>query len=185
MNKFVVFLPVLLLVSTQLAAEPPLNPPPIEVDAFVVNDEANPVPVIGVVQIIDPATVAFQATASCSLGGGSGCGSDIFTVPLGKRAVVEYASVVASMPVETGVGVSAQITTTLDSVEVSHQLYSSEVSPISVMDGRRGMTAGQLVRVYADPETTIRMNGGTRGPSTPGINVSVDFSISGYLVDMP
>jgi hypothetical protein len=45
MNKFMAFLPVLLLVSTQLVAAPPENPPPIEIDAFVVNDTENPVPV--------------------------------------------------------------------------------------------------------------------------------------------
>ena len=44
MNKFVVFLPVLLFASAQLAAKPPGNPPPIEVDAFIVNDEANAIP---------------------------------------------------------------------------------------------------------------------------------------------
>ena len=45
MNKFMAFLPVLLLVSTQLVAAPPEGLPPIEVDSFVTNDEANAVPV--------------------------------------------------------------------------------------------------------------------------------------------
>jgi len=125
----------------------------------------------------------FQAKTSCRLGGGSGCTSDIYTVPSGKRAVVEYASVIASLPVDNGVRVSVR--TTLDSVEVNHQLYGSEVSPVSVIGDRRGMTAGQVVRLYADPETTIRMTGGTLGSSTAGIDVSVEFTISGHLVDMP
>ena len=126
---------------------------------------------------------AFQAKASCNLGGGSGCTSDIFTVPLGKRAVVEYASVSASLPVDNGV--RASVRTTLNSVEVEHHLYGSEVSPVPVIDGRRGMAAGQVVRLYADPETTIRMTGGTLGSSTTGIEVRVEFTISGHLVDMP
>jgi hypothetical protein len=134
-------------------------------------------------QIIDPATEAFQAKASCDLGGGSGCTSDLFTVPLGKRAVVEYASVIASLPVDTGV--RASVRATLDSVEVEHHLYSSVVSPVPILGGTRVMTAGQVVRVYADPGTTIRMTGGTLGSPTPGINAFVEFSISGHLVDMP
>jgi hypothetical protein len=47
------------------------------------------------------------------------------------------------------------------------------------------MTAGQVVRVYADPGTTISMTGGTLGSPTPGIDVLVEFTISGHLVDMP
>jgi len=113
----------------------------------------------------------FQAKASCNLGGGLGCTSDIFTVPSGKLAVVEYASVIASLPVDNGV--RASVRTTLNSVEVNHQLYGSEVSPVPVIGGRRGMAAGQVVRLYADPETTIRMTGGTLGSSTTGIDVRV------------
>ena len=135
--------------------------------------------------ILKPKTskVPFQAKASCSLGGGSACTSDIFTVPSGKLAVVEYASVIASLPVDNGV--RASVRTTLNSVEVDHQLYGSEVSPVPVIGGRRGMSAGQVVRLYADPETTIRMTGGTLGSNTGGIEVSVNFTISGHLVDMP
>lgn len=125
----------------------------------------------------------FQAEASCSLGGGSSCTADIFTVPSGKLAVVEYASVSASLPTDNGV--RASVRTTLNSVEVNHQLYGSEVSPVPVSGGRRGMTAGQVVRLYADPETTIRMTGGTLGSSTTGIEVHVEFTISGHLVDTP
>ena len=88
---------------------------------------------MGKCQIIDPATEAFQAAASTSLGGGSASSSDIFTVPPGKRAVVEYASVIASLPVDTGV--RATINTTLNSVEVRHHLYSSEVSGVPVIGG--------------------------------------------------
>ena len=44
-NKLLVFISLLTLVSTQLVAAPPENPPPIEVDVFVVNDDANAVPV--------------------------------------------------------------------------------------------------------------------------------------------
>jgi hypothetical protein len=92
---------------------------------------------IGKCRIIDPATEAFQAAASTSLGLGSGSSSDIFTVPPGKRAVVEYASVVAQLPVNTGV--RATINTTLNSVEVHHHLYSSEVSGVPVTGGGKGL----------------------------------------------
>ena len=44
-NKFLVFISLLILASTQLVAAPPANPPPIEVDAFVVNGTDAPVPV--------------------------------------------------------------------------------------------------------------------------------------------
>ncbi|MEN8132905.1 MAG: hypothetical protein ABFS45_22550 [Pseudomonadota bacterium] len=45
-NKLHILITAFLIVtSTQLAAEPPINPPPIEVDAFVVNDKTNPIPV--------------------------------------------------------------------------------------------------------------------------------------------
>lgn len=44
-NKFLFAISLLILASTQLIAAPKDDPPPIEVDAFVTNDEANAIPV--------------------------------------------------------------------------------------------------------------------------------------------
>ena len=123
----------------------------------------------------NPAMQPFQAAGSCSLGGGCCCGNNVYTVPSGKRAVVEYVS--AQCPqFPSGFGCAGFVQTTLNGVMVSHSLRAVPAS-----NGTFN-TVGQQVRIYGDAGTVITAGGySTGGPATGTINLA----ISGYLVDLP
>lgn len=107
-NKVFIFIPLLLL-SSSLGAKPPENPPPIIVDAFVVNDEANPVPVDVqngeanpiIVNVQEDESVPFLIRASSTVdaistgisqGGFSTNPFDLGRIPEGYRMVLTDAS---------------------------------------------------------------------------------------------
>jgi hypothetical protein len=82
----------LVITSTQALSKPPTdNPPPIEVDVFVVNDEANPVPVR---EVKEPTKLS-QFHFRCSLldVGDRACYSNLsdeITLPPDQRFVIQY-----------------------------------------------------------------------------------------------
>jgi len=171
-----VLLVVMLLVSPILVYSAPAGPPG-GLGVKVINDATEPVQIEGIVEIIEPAIELFQAESTCNTNG-SGCTSEnMFTVPTGKFAIVEYASARAYLPANNALG--AGVRTTLNSVELLHKLSDSVVSPIE-----RSIGIGQQVRLYADPGTVITMTGGTNGDAVPSF-FTVYFTISGHLVDLP
>jgi len=113
--------------------------------------------------------------ASCS---GSGCIAPIFLVPLGKRLVIEYASIAARIP--AGKVARWEISSSLggQSIRLNFPLTQPPVVDFSSTI----TTAGQQVRLYADPESDVSMIANTSDNANPS---NFNFAISGYLVDVP
>jgi len=197
MNKLKFFLPVLLLVSTQLAAAPPENPPPIEVDVFVVNDEANPVPVdimgtpeVDVTNTPDMPLYVRDVDRSTRTPVLDGC--DIFIpggetvdscsfdeVETGRRLVVEFISGELSYPVGQTGGVHTIIDHPSGFFQNHYLLQTLQRQNIS---GEDRYVVSQTFRIDVDEmnKLAVRVN---RNPDDTG-TVSGRFWITGYLVDI-
>ena len=128
----------------------------------------------------NPARQAVHAKASCTINPTtSSCDAAIFDVPSGKRLVIEYASA-DLFGLSFGKVLSLTITTTLTGAR----------SPIAFLRGSPGVprpggglvSLGQQVRIYADAGTVVSVRG-VRAEDTG--TSSCNFSISGYLVDVP
>src|SRR5262245_9124666 len=104
-----------------------------------------------------------------------------FTVPAGKRLVIEFASI------RTNVGAGEQVQAFIR----GGSGFSDVVHPIVMtfqqrLAGQDNYVGSQLMGMYAEPGTTVELlvsqvNGGA-GP-TPGARI--EGSISGYLVHVP
>jgi hypothetical protein len=166
------------------------SPIPLPVTGSVTSTVTGTVPVTGTVglasgasvhvnnTVIDPVRVRnvndaiqpFQATVECN--GPVACSAAIFSVPAGKRAVIEYFSGDASV----GPGATAVAELVIGTVKHFVPLTSPQPTSGSLLT-----TAwGQQVRLYADSGLIT----GTGGGGGDG-NVVFRFSISGYLVDVP
>ena len=146
---------------------------------------ADPVRVRNVNDAIQPV----QATQTCTTTA-IGCGGTLYTVPSGKRLVIEYASLsVCALP-----GQSAQlsISTTLGGAAVEHFVNiappaagpgSTSIGCNPLVNTGSSLTAvGQSVRLYADAGTLV----GANADRTSNVgDANFTFSISGYLVDVP
>jgi hypothetical protein len=185
------------------------------INVIVNNSPANPVPVTGSVTgsitgtvgltpgtsvlidntVGDPVRVRnvndanqpVQAQASC-LTTALGCLPTIYTVPAGKRLVIEYASMrVCILP---GQSATLEIATTVGGQSASHYLNGTPpaAGPGTVAIGCNSGTpssevaTGQQVRIYADAGTGVVVTGSRNGNVG---TASFHFSISGYLVDVP
>ena len=144
----------------------------------------NPVRVRSVNDAIQPVQVSTTCSTSAL-----GCLPNIYTVPVNKRLVIEYASMnVCVLP-----GQSAQfsISTSVGGTSATHYLNTAPpaASPGSSAIGCNSAAAssttavGQQIRLYADPGTTVTVEG-ARANGVNG-NQAFSFSISGYLVDVP
>jgi len=147
---------------------------------------ANPVRVRSVNDAIQPV----QASVSCTSPSNTiGCGpATIYTVPTGKRLVIEYASMDACLlPGQT---VELSIYTTLGSAFTRHYV---NISPPAAGPGVTNIgcnlpaassitTVGQALRLYADAGTTVDVEGDRNAIAG---SANLHFTISGYLVDVP
>jgi hypothetical protein len=144
------------------------NAPPTQ-NVNVVN---TPLPV----QDIDsPGRQPVTAEGSCS---DSGCSDTVYTVPAGKRLIVEYASITANIPP----GKVARWRLFANNGGQQVELNFPLTQPPVIFGVLSQSTAGQQVRLYADAGSEVRMNGTTSDNGTPSNYI---FSISGYLVDVP
>jgi hypothetical protein len=126
------------------------------------NTVGDPVRVRNVNDAIQP----FQAQATCNSTVNT-CTTEIFDVPAGKRAVIEYFSGTANFGLgQTGI---AYFQTT------KAVFFVPSIPP---QQGTLPATWGQQVRVYADTGAIDVTGDGNAG-------VTYQFSISGYLVDVP
>jgi hypothetical protein len=134
-----------------------------------------------------PARAPFQVGANAAIG----CGPTVvFSVPSGKEAVIEYLSFSGEgftsgtppMAAGTGVAIWTQTANSVTPGSISHdipvllhgnsQLFGSPYSHF---------VATQQLRLYADPETDIKLSGCQNGTGF----LATIFSISGYLVNVP
>ncbi len=97
--------------------------------------------------------------------------SQSFTVPAHKRLVIEFvSSEVSEYP--AGDGAYTYLKTTAGGQDVFYYFANTRES---------SARKTQLVRIYADPGTTVRVGANTYG----GNGVGTDTEISGYYVDVP
>jgi hypothetical protein len=95
----------------------------------------------------------------------------LYTVPEGKRLVIEFLSAKAPR----GVASALQLSTTAGGTTVDHSLA------ITQSDYPR---ASEQVRLYADGGTVVDVRIGI-SPTIDGFRSAGFFTFSGYLVDMP
>jgi hypothetical protein len=163
------------------------GPPPFDVK--VINSPSQPVPVTGTVSVSNlgsaplpvqdvdsPGRQPVTADGSCS---GSGCTATVYTVPAGKRLIVEYASITANIPAGK---VARWRLFTNTGGQQGNELNFPLTQPPVIFGIISQSTAGQQVRLYAEAGSEVRMNGTTSDNALPSNYI---FSISGYIVDVP
>ena len=151
------------------------------------NPVGNPVRVRNVNDAIQPV----QASGGCSSTSGTvGCvpASTFYTVPAGKRLVIEYASLDAC--ILPGQSAELSIFTTAGGVFARH---AANIAPAAAGPGATNFSCnppsassitavGQQVRLYADAGTFVAVEADRNSATGTALFF---FSISGYLVDVP
>ena len=138
------------------------------------------------VRNVNDAIQPVQVSTTC-LTSTLGCLPTIYTVPAGKRLVIEYASLgVCILP---GQSATLNIATTTSGQSANHYLNGTPpaagpgTAAIGCNSGPSSFVAtGQQVKIYADAGTGVVVTGDRN--STDG-SANFHFSISGYLVDVP
>jgi len=126
----------------------------------------------------NPARQPFQQSVSLNLGNDEPFAIGFIFVPAGKRLVIEYASADAQMASDQRVKIS--IRTTLNIFPKIHFLVMHYQGTFSGFDT---LVAGQEVRLYADPGTSVAVQVVRLATSGSGLTATV--AISGYFVDVP
>ncbi len=142
-------------------------------DVVVVNETDQAVPVRDVGR---EAREPFHRQFALDWSDGSGFSTASYSVPSGKRLVVEYASLSAYLPA-SGQTMFVRITTSVGGAEAFHTLALQKREDYGVLKQFEG---AHLVRLYADPATTVRVAAG-RLPAADTANCTL--TLSGYLVD--
>ena len=176
-NKLLVFISLLTLASTQLVAAPPENPPPIEIDVFVVNDEANAVPVT--IQGAPAEPTPFQRSSNTLLEIGDDTGGVGFaSVPMGKRLVIEHMSV--NLDLDAGANAVCGVIVMTDGgvTTMSHTLV---VVPQGFFASRENFSVSQQITLFAESGQDVTVQCGWK--PTISFSVQMAAAISGYLVD--
>jgi len=96
-----------------------------------------------------------------------------FQVPAGKRLVIEWISAMQFVP--QGSGGAFGITTQVGGEQAFHALATF---PSATTDGNVDFTTSQVTRIYADPDSVVRVSG------TRSVNQGSQFGnfvFSGYL----
>jgi hypothetical protein len=164
--------------QAQTAAVGPTKP------VLIVNPPSEPVPVegsLGVVALDDPAFQPFQHAALAVIQPGFAGGSATFTVPDGKRLVIEYVSF--NIPLANGqavLGVSVDVVNSnANQIPIRHEI------PVlyTVADSSFLRSIGaSATRLYADPGSTVTIRAARSGSTGQDI---APVNVSGYLVDLP
>ena len=121
----------------------------------------------------------FQASVEIQLPPGTGGQNGSVTVPKGKRLVIEYVSGEAFLP--TGQKCLFSVITSLkgQTTGTRHYLESAPYGKFGAPDYFR---AAQLVRLYADPGTTVMLRADRDLAGGDGL---ARMSLSGYLINVP
>jgi hypothetical protein len=128
----------------------------------------------------DPARQPFQQQPILDFADGAFAGAyngQPFSVPAGKRLVLEYIGATVSVP--TGNRFSFQISTLFNNTLTGHNIMSTGAMTIS---GSDQVSINQTLHIYADGPSSVFL-GGTRTYATGVLHVPV--LLSGHLVDVP
>ena len=127
----------------------------------------------------NPAHQPVQAIVTCLADHVIGCSAIIYTVPQGKRLVIEYASMEASLTDDQVA--QLKIETIAGGTNVTH--HFPVTAPAVVFQGEAVVaTLAQQVRLYADAGTSVEIKA-RRNNVGPAFLAFFRVSISGYLVD--
>lgn len=168
--------------SVVIVANPPSNPvptvaqgiTPVEITNTASVTVANTTP-LAVRDADNPARQPFQSESSESFPAGGDTINVFFSVPAGKRLVVEQ--VTASIGVLPGQHALMNVMTTANGNQVVHFMKPTEQGE---WVGFQVFVVSQPVRFYADAGTQVRLQ--VNKNSTVGIG-SATVSLSGYLID--
>lgn len=173
--------------STALAATPP---PGIQGNVTVVNTAAEPVPVTGTVSgtitgtVTDadnPARHAVQQDFTLSDPSSTGVSTSTIAIPAKKIFVIEYVSWAVNRPA-VGDLLEVEVGTTGPKLDgTTGTVFYDMVIPPPSSGSSLGNVGGQVVRLYAQPGTTLTVRAGL----TASQQISGSVSISGYFVSSP
>jgi hypothetical protein len=142
----------------------------------VVNGTSQPIPVKG--ELVSAATEAYQVTMFGSINPGEKQPNVWFSVPVGKRLVVEHVSVLTVVP--SGQVVIVRVGPPGGNI-FQHRLV---LSPIGAFGGGLDwFVASQPIRMYVNGAVQALFVEVMRNSGT-GYG-SIEASVSGYLVDAP
>ncbi len=120
----------------------------------------------------------FQAAVEIKLPNGFGGENGFVAVPKGKRLVIEYVSGEAFLPTGQKGLFSVIVSLQGQTTGTRHYLASTPMGKFGAPDYFR---AGQVVRLYADPGTTVMLRIDRDIATGEGL---ARMSLSGHLVDM-
>ena len=127
----------------------------------------------------NPAHQPVQAIVACLADNVLGCSEIIYTVPEGKRLVIEFVSMEAILTADQKA--QLKIETTAGGANVTHNFPLTP--PAVVFQGEAVVsTLAQPVRLYADAGTSVEIKA-RRNNIGPAFKAFFRVSISGYLVD--
>jgi hypothetical protein len=132
--------------------------------------------VTSVRDVDNPARQPVQAHAFC-VAGPSGCQETIYTVPAGKRLVIEQLSFADESGTEGAV--AAWSIDTMVGGGLQHHRFPVTAPTVTINNVHIGQ-AVHLVRLYADAGTSVT---GAAAQNPPGGNFT--FVMSGHLVNVP
>jgi hypothetical protein len=125
----------------------------------------------------EPARQPFSTFQTCSTNanGGTQTCTATFNIPANKELVIEYVNILCF-----GFGspnpARSTITTTAGGSSVPYRFLRGDPSPIF----NNEFQSNALVRIYADPGTTVTLTGTQNGNGS-----TFQFSLSGYYVNVP
>lgn len=128
----------------------------------------------------NPARQPFQMGFPFTMNSGTQQVFQSFTVPAGKRLVIEYVSM-GSGSVPVGQHLFIIITTTVGAVGAFHFVAVTPQGSIPPPNAADTFVASQPMRVYADPGTTVTIQ--MQRDSADGA-CGPNLTVSGYLVDV-
>ena len=139
----------------------------------VANSTANPVPVKNVEkEVQQPFQQKVDWTNDPTYSGGGGS----FTVPTGKRLVIEQIS--CQVGLTQGQAMAFSVQTTVNGIFAAHR-FILDLSPVGGGAYAHYWFVDRLVRIYADAGTTVSVD----VPNTLGGDGAGWSTISGYLMD--
>jgi hypothetical protein len=124
--------------------------------------------------------VPVQVMGQCDMAGNAvACNAVLYTVPAGKRLVIEYASMEAALPVGQTARMGIQIL--IGGSHFTHTLPMTAPTQPGFFTGAHYTSVAQKVRIYVDEGQTVRAwvqrSDGSNGSG------SAKFAISGYQRD--
>jgi hypothetical protein len=127
---------------------------------------------------VDPAALNAVARLTTSdWGVGTSVSTTIYTVPAGKRLVIE--NVFAHMRVLAGAFVIMSVRTTVGGNSAGAEVL---LAPQGTFGRESHFAGNQNIRLYADPNTSVTISYARSVADTTG---KLTFGFSGYLVDKP